>query len=289
LVIFQKFDIDVKIVNSNQKYKKYKRTSLKTKNKNQKIDDTDFLETKTISPFEKVNLLKEQEDDYFLFASKPLLKLNLLLVLCDTCIKQKDYQLIKKQKQLAQQQLWLEAGITYYNPTNSGFQNFGYYTGIKYQNFLSAKTFLSGGVYFSSISQNQKERITTQKTYGFGLNEVTKNIQTTRLDYLEVPLTFGYFFAPKHSLQLGVSFLYVLQSYETLKTTQNSELNKEKTTYLNGYRYHLNDIDLQIALSYQYYLNKNWNINTGFYYGFTKVTAIDNNNIGSRFGAAYKF
>ncbi len=272
-----------------KKYKKYKRTSLKTKNKNQKIDDTDFLETKTISPFEKVNLLKEQEDDYFLFASKPLSKLNLLLVLCDTCIKQKDYQLLKKQKQLAQQQLWLEAGITFYNPTNSGFQNFGYYAGIKYQYFLSAKTFLSGGVYFSSISQNQKERITTQKTYGFGLNEVTKNIQTTRLDYLEVPLTFGYFLAPKHSLQLGVSFLYVLQSYETLKTTQNSELNKEKTTYLNGYRYHLNDIDLQIALSYQYYLNKNWNINTGFYYGFTKVTAIDNNNIGSRFGAAYKF
>ncbi len=272
-----------------KKYKKYKLANHKIKNNTRKKGEADFYEPNTISIFEKINLLKEQEENYFLLENKPLSKLNMLLALCDTCIKQNDYQLIKKYKQLAQQKIWLEAGLTYYNPANLAYQNFSYYAGIKYQYFLSSKTFLSGGVYFTGVNQNQKERIINEKNYGFGLNEITKNLQTTHLDYLEVPITIGYFLSAKHSIQLGVSFLYVLQSYETLKTIQTIEMNKEKTNYLNGYRNHINEIDMQIAISHQYYLLNNWHMNSSFYYGLTKVSVNDNNNIGFRLGAAYKF
>ena len=243
------------------------------------------------TPAEKEALIEEQNSDYLLMDSKKLIGFNVQLHTCDTCIQEKSIanKIYKKQKQRAQQQVWLEAGLTYYNPNNAWYNPIDFYAGLKYQYFMGAKTFLSSGVYYSRINQNQQERIITEKTYSFGVNEDIKKLRTTRLDYIEIPLMLGYCITPKHSVQAVVSFMYVIESAEILKTILTKEANKEKTDYLNGYRNHVNDIDWQINLSYQYYLRQNWLINTGFYYGLTNVTATDNNNIGLRLGGAYKF
>lgn len=243
------------------------------------------------TPAEKEELIAEQISDYLLMDSKKLAGFNVQLNTCDTCVKEQSiaYKIYKKQKQHAQQKVWLEAGLTYYNPNNAWYNPIDFYGGLRYQYFLGANTFLSSGVFYSRINQNQQERIITEKTYSFGVTEDIKKLRTTRLDYIEIPLTVGYCITPKHNVQAGFSFMYVIESAEVLKTILTNEGNREKTVYLNGYRNHVNDIDWQINLSYQYYLRHNWLINTGFYYGLTNVTATDNNNIGLRLGGAYKF
>lgn len=242
-------------------------------------------------PAEKEELIAEHNSDYLLMDSKKLAGFNVQLNTCDTCAQKKSmaYKIYDKQKQLARQQVWLEAGLTYYNPNNAWYNPIDFYAGLKYQYFMSAKTFLSSGIIYSRINQNQQERIITEKTYSFGVSENIKKLRTTRLDYIEIPLMLGYNITPKHSVQVGVSFMYVIESAEVLKTILSKEAYKEKTDYLNGYRNHVNDIDWQINLSYQYYLRKNWLINTGFHYGLTNITATDKNNTGLRLGGAYKF
>ncbi len=247
--------------------------------------------TELASPAEKEALIEEQNSDYLLMNSKKLIGFNVQLNTCDTCVQEKAmaYKIYKKQKQRARQQVWLETGLTYYNPNNAWYNPIDFYVGFTYRYFMGAKTFLSSGIFYSRINQNQQERIITEKTYSFGVNEDIKKLRTTRLDYMEIPLMLGYCITPKHSVQAGVSLMYVIESAEVLKTILSKEANKEKTDYLNGYRNHVNDIDWQINLSYQYYLRQNWLINTGFHYGLTNVTATDKNNIGLRLGGAYKF
>lgn len=243
------------------------------------------------SPAEKEELIAEHNSDYLLMDSKKLAGFNVQLNTCDTCVQEKSManKIYDTQKQRARQQFWLEAGLTYYNPNNAWYNPIDFYAGFKYQYFMGAKTFLSSGIIYSRINQNQQERVITEKTYSFGVIENIKKLKTTRLDYIEIPLMLGYNITPKHSVQVGVSFMYVIESAEVLKTILSKEAYKEKTDYLNGYRNHVNDIDWQINLSYQYYLGKNWLINTGFYYGLTNITATDKNNIGLRLGGAYKF
>ncbi|MES2380245.1 MAG: porin family protein [Bacteroidota bacterium] len=269
---------------NNSQSRKYKKLASAALANGNKLD--------VASPAEKEALIEEQNSDYLLMDSKKLAGFNVQLNTCDTCVQEKSiaYKIYKKQKQRAQQQVWLEAGLTYYNPNNAWYNPIDFYAGLKYQYFMGAKTFLSSGIYYSRINQNQQERIITEKTYSFGVNENIKKLRTTRLDYIEIPLMLGYCITPKHSVQAGISFMYVIESAEVLKTTLSKESNKERTDYLNGYRNHINDIDWQINLSYQYYLRQNWLINTGFYYGLTNVSVTDNNNnIGLRLGGAYKF
>ncbi len=238
------------------------------------------------SPIEKLALIEEQSFGYSFMQGKELSASQIRLTACDTCIKKIDYRLPKKQKNTANQHFLIEGGLTYYNPSPNWQDPIDFYVGIRYNRFVSSKLYVSTGLLYNRLHQNQEERVIIENKYSFGVSTQIQTLKTRRLDYAEIPLYIGYCFSPKHSLQTGISFLYAIESSEILKTTNKDK--SEKIEYRNGYRSNSNDIDWQLGVAYQYNIVKNWNANLGVYYGLSTVTGSNQNN-GLKLGVSYKF
>jgi hypothetical protein len=108
------------------------------------------------------------------------------------------------------------------------------------------------------------------------------------LDYIEVPISLRYYVSPSQSFQAGISFMYVINSSEVLKTSRDNELGNEEVSLLSNFRTHVNDFDYQLQFKHNYLIGKKLMLNSAFYYGLNNISKNDGNNIGLRLGLGYQ-
>lgn len=203
-----------------------------------------------------------------LIDSKQYSPLSPSIILFDSLSKKYAY-MKEHDKQLQQRLLTIEGGLNCFNPANGSLIDaLQIHAGIRYFYFIHPKIALSTGITYTRLNENLSERSYKNITYGFGETVRTTSIKTLRLDYAELPLNIHYAFAKNHFINAGVSFSYLIQSAELIKT--QNETVKEK--HDNGHKQAINSYDAQVNFGYMAFLPKGFNIALNYHYGLMDVS-----------------
>ncbi len=191
--------------------------------------------------------------------------------------------------------LALEGTLTHFNGTDISSKNLNFGFGIRYYYFFKPRLGIIAGIEYRRLHENMNARNYLFSNYDFGSIHETKSVQTQRLDYLQIPLSFIYRFNGRHMVNAGINYLLLLQTTERITTTQTGDQTLSTVKYENGYFDAVNRNDIQLNMGYSFFISSKLVLHSNMYLGLLDVsnnTIFKENkfdrNKGFTLGLSYK-
>ncbi|MDP1727369.1 MAG: hypothetical protein Q8M15_11350 [Bacteroidota bacterium] len=260
----------------------------------QPIDEPNLeINTNEVKP--ESDIIETAGIDAIYIEAKGIKQLKLNRLICDTCNPVRT-NFHKQFDQGANPSfLALEGTLTGFNGNDFSSKNFNFGYGIRYYYFFKPRLGVIAGIEYRRLNENMNARNYQYSNYDFGSTYETKSIQTQRLDYLQIPLSFIYRFNGKHMLNAGVNYLLLLQTTERITTTKTGDQTLSSVKVENGYFDAVNRNDLQLNLGYSFFINSKIVLHSNMYLGLLDVsnnTLFKENkfdrNKGFTLGLSYK-
>lgn len=188
-----------------------------------------------------------------------------LSALCDTCFKGPLLHLRNKRSE--EGMLALEAGLTLFN--RSGI---AYTAGLRYYKPLSHRLYAGTGLFYTGLAQDLPVRTFYNITYNYGETRQSTTLNTTRLDYIELPVHIGYRVFGEHFINLGASCNYLFSSSASFKMKAN-EGALPVAKQVNGYPDGLHQYDVMLSIGYGFVRNKRFTFSASYSQGITDITS----------------
>lgn len=197
----------------------------------------------------------------------------------------------KSKPAFVQNNLFVEAGLNWFNAKQINTEDLGAHIGLSYAFPLRKKLGMSIGLGYTQLHQSTGTRYYATVSYGFGEQRKTTGIKTVRLDYAELPVLVNYAITPKQGVFAGASLLYVLHSIDYKKNDGDLTFGTKTANYFKAYQ----PIDAQLILGYHCWLSPKIRLSAGYHYGLTDITQNTafkrdekNKNKGFRFTIGYQ-
>lgn len=169
--------------------------------------------------------------------------------------------------QRKQQHLFLlEAGVNSYNGLSANIHG-----GIRYMRFVSPSMAVSVGATYAQLHQDLN-RTYQDIDYTFGQQIQETQIQTKRIDYIELPVAVHYAINSKHLINLGCIPAYAIHSRDLVTLSSGESSSNNNGTYLDA----INRFDLQLQAGYSFRVNETWMVSANYQFG---LMDISNNNV----------
>lgn len=188
-----------------------------------------------------------------------------LSALCDTCFKGPLLHIRNKRSEAGM--LAIEAGLTLFN--RSGI---AYTAGLRYYKPLSYRFYAGAGLFYTGLAQDLPVRTFYNITYNYGENRQSTTLNTTRLDYIALPVHIGYRVFGEHFINLGASCNYLFSSSASFKMKAN-EGALPVAKQVNGYPDGLHQYDVMLSIGYGFVSNKRFILSASYSQGITDITS----------------